>query len=193
MVLAFGLFTRIDSSSTTVEICFFQIIAGIGTGTCYTSPVIAFHALVSAKDTAVATSTWGFIRNLSAAISVVIGGIVFQNGMESQGKLLSEQLGESISMQISGKVAAANIPILNDLPAVQRSIARSAYATSLKQIWIVFTCTAAFALIVSLFITRTILSKIHQELRVGLNKDEVRVEEETELGMRGDEGRRGYA
>lgn len=184
MVLAFGLYIRIDSDSTTLEVSFLQIIAGIGTGTCYTSPLIAFQALVSAKDTAVATSTWGFIRNLSAAISVVIGGVVFQNGMESQENFLSEQLGNSIAMQMSGKFAAANIPTLQNLPGIQRDLAKSAYATSLKQIWIAFTCTAAFALIVSLFITRTSLSKIHQETHLGLDKDEVRVEAGTKLRMR---------
>ena len=171
MVLAFGLFIHIDVVSTTLELVIFQIIAGVGTGTCYSSPLIALQAQANPEDTATVTSTWGFVRNLSNAISVVIGGVVFQNGMESQAGFLAEKLGKSIAMRLSGKNAAANVLMLKDLSEAQGYIARSAYATSLKQMWIVFTCTATCALIASAFIRKNVLSEVHQESRMGLHKE----------------------
>jgi low affinity Fe/Cu permease len=172
MVLAFGLFIHLDASSATVEIILFQIIAGIGTGFSYSGPLLALQAQISAKDNATATSTYGFIRNLSMAISVVIGGVVFQNGMASQASVLTEKLGDSIASKLSGKEAAANVLSLNELNEVQKTVARAAYATSLRKMWILFTCTAACGLIVSAFVSKKVLSKVHEETKTGLETED---------------------
>jgi hypothetical protein len=181
MVLAFGLFIHLDASSTTVESVLFQIIAGIGTGCSYSGPLLALQAQIPAKDNATATSTYGFIRNLSTAISVVIGSVVIQNGMASQAKELKEKLGEMIALKLSGKEAAANVLSLNALDAAQKSIARDAYATSLRKMWILFTCTAACGLIVSLFVSKKVLSKVHEEAKTGLDRGVAKVHEGVEL------------
>jgi low affinity Fe/Cu permease len=112
-------------------------------------PLLALQAQISVKDSATATSTFGFIRNLSMAISVVIGGVVFQNGMASQASMLKEQLGQSIAAKLSGKEAAANVLSLNTLDSAQKTVALAAYASSLRMMWILFTSTAGCRLIVS--------------------------------------------
>lgn len=181
MVLSFGLFIHLDAHSTTVEIVLFQIIAGIGTGFSYSGPLLALQAQIPAKDNATAVSTYGFIRNLSMAISVVIGGVVFQNGMASQASVLKDKLGESIASKLSGKEAAANVLSLNALDEVQKAVARAAYATSLRKMWILFTCTAACGLIVSIFVSKKTLSKVHEESKTGLDTEDKKAQGSVEI------------
>lgn len=181
MVLAFGLLIHLDAFSSTAEIMLLQIIAGIGTGLSYSGPLLALQAQISTTDNATATSTYGFIRNLSMAISVVIGGVVFQNGMACQAPMLKEKLGETIAAKLSGKEAAANVLSLNALDGAQRSVARAAYATSLSKMWILFTCTAACGLVVSAFVSKTVLSKVHEEAKTGLEKDDKKVQDGVEM------------
>ena len=181
MVLSFGLFIHLDVHSTTVEIILFQIMAGIGTGLSYSGPLLALQAQTSAKDNATATSTYGFIRNLSMAISVVVGGVVFQNGMASQASVLKEKLGESIVSRLSGKEAAANVLSLNALDEAQKAVTRAAYAVSLRKVWILFTCTAACALVASIFVSKEVLSKVHEESKTGLEMEDKKVHGSVEI------------
>ena len=82
MVLGNGLYILFSAHSSIGQIIGFQILNGIGQGLLFEAPLIAIQALVSQDDTATATSTFGFIRNLSTALSVVICGVIFQNGMD---------------------------------------------------------------------------------------------------------------
>jgi hypothetical protein len=181
MTLAFGLFVHLDVSSTTVEIIPFQVLAGIGTGFSYSGPLLALQAQNPAKDNATVTSTYGFIRNLSMAISVVIGGVVFQNEIASQASILKAKLGSAIAEKLSGKEAAANVLSLSVLDETQKSVARAAYASSLRKMWILFTCTAACGFIISVFISKKALSKVHEETKTGLEKEERMVQGVVEM------------
>lgn len=88
MTLGFGLFIDLLSHANWVRIIIFQIIAGLGTGPNFLSPLIALQTLVAPEDNAVATATFLFVRQLSTAISVVIGAVIFQNQMKKHYALL---------------------------------------------------------------------------------------------------------
>ena len=90
MTLGFGLFIHLDATSSPAEVVLFQLIAGLGTGICYSGPLLALQSRIPVQDNGTATSTFGFIRNLATAVSVVIGGVVFQNSMESQKTKLTD-------------------------------------------------------------------------------------------------------
>jgi predicted MFS family arabinose efflux permease len=74
-------FTTIATSTLVFTII--QTLAGAATGIMYPPPLIALQTEIQARDNATATSPFGFIRQLSTAISVVLGGVVLQNDMES--------------------------------------------------------------------------------------------------------------
>jgi hypothetical protein len=85
-----GLYINLDVTSSIAEIVGYQILSGFGAGFLFQTPIIAIQAMVSQEDTATATATLGFIRNMATACSIVIGGVVFQNSMgEQQSKLLA--------------------------------------------------------------------------------------------------------
>jgi predicted MFS family arabinose efflux permease len=133
MVLSFGMFIHLDSHSSRIEMTLLQVFAGVGTVLSYPGPLLALQAQIARKYHATATSTLGLVRNLSAAISVVIGGVMFQNGMESQAGSLRAELGDSQAAKLSGKEAAAHIMNLGPLDKHTKEIVSAAYASALKR------------------------------------------------------------
>ncbi|TVY84201.1 MFS-type transporter [Lachnellula suecica] len=180
MTLGFGLFIDLDAKANWAKIIIFQIIAGIGVGPNFQSPLIALQNFVQPRDIATATATFGFVRNLSTAISVVIGSVVFQNQMQKQSASLVASLGPTLAGELSGGSAGASVGIVAALPAAQREIAREAFYKSLRTMWIMYVAFAALGLFISLFISQKNLSKDHQVVKTGLAEEEVRRKEAKE-------------
>jgi hypothetical protein len=102
----------------------------------YPAPLIALQTGIQARDNATATSTFGFIRQPSTAISVVIGGVVFQNGMESHSNSLKAEVGSIVASLFTGKEAAGNVLLIQGLGEAEKMAVRKVFAASLKQMWI---------------------------------------------------------
>ncbi|KAH7112114.1 major facilitator superfamily domain-containing protein [Dendryphion nanum] len=172
LTLGNGLYINLKSSSRISEIVGYEIITACGTGLLFQPPLIALQAVVTAEDTATATATLGFIRSLSVSLAIVLGGVVFQAGMDMQGsRLVAAGLPTNTTELLSGHAAAANIGIIETIGDVtQRLVVKDAFAVSLRNIWIMCTCTSACAIIASIFIARRTLSKVHVETKTGLRK-----------------------
>ena len=168
MALGFGLFIDLPHREDWARIIVFQIIAGIGVGPNFQAPLIALQSLVPPSDIATATATFGFTRNLSTSISVVIGGVIFQNQMAKQSAALTAALGPKIAGELEGGSAGANTAIVAALPPGQREVATAIYTKSLRTMWIFYTCVAALGFLISLNITRQQLSKTHETIKTGL-------------------------
>jgi hypothetical protein len=172
MTVGFGLLIDLPLHPGWAQIIIFQIIAGIGVGPNFQSPLIALQTMIAPKDIATATATFGFTRNLSTSISVVIGGVVFQNEIQKRYAELVASLGATLANQLSGGSAGASVGIVKQLPAAQRDIARAAFHGSLKTMWIMYVAFAALGLVSSLFIAKNKLSKEHQVVKTGIAEEE---------------------
>ncbi|KAI9836985.1 MAG: hypothetical protein M1819_000634 [Sarea resinae] len=173
MTLGFGLFIDLNVNSTISEIVIFQLVAGIGIGPCFQSPLIALQTLVHPNDVATATSTLGFVRNVARAMSIVIGGVVFNQGMQAHAPSLRLALGPAVAAKLSGGNAEASVMVVGTLPtAEQRYIARKAYANSLKYMWVLYVCVSAVGLVASGFIGKHTLSTDYVETKTGLGVGE---------------------
>jgi hypothetical protein len=168
LTLGFGLFIDLGSPVSWAKLVIYQIVAGIGVGPNFQSPLIALQAGVPPKDIAAATSTFQFIRQLATSISIVIGGVVFQNGMQRQYPTLLAELGPEIANRLSGGSAGANVALVAALPGQQGRVARDAYWHSLQEMFIVFTAIAAVGLVLSPFVGQRKLSNEHTEYKTGL-------------------------
>lgn len=169
-----GLYIYFNATSSIAEIVIFEAIAGIGAGLLFEPPLIALQALVSQDDTATATATLGFFRNLATSFSIVIGGVVFQSGMQLQvPKLRMAGLSAEIIQQVSAGNAAANVMVIGTIsdPAQQLAV-KEAFAFSLRNMWILYTCVSAVGLLASAFIAKQALSKEHTETKTGITKKE---------------------
>jgi hypothetical protein len=181
LTLGTGLYISLGAHTSIGRIIGFQIIAGVGTGLLFEAPLIALQALVSQKDTATATATLSFIRSISTALSIIIGGVVFQNGMETKaGQLRMAGLPANITDQLTGSFAAANVPLIGTITdSAQKWAVKEAFAWSIRNLWIMYTCVSACGIIASLFVTKMVLSKIHTETRTGIEKESDRVDGQT--------------
>ena len=170
MTLGFGLYIDFPPYASWARIVVYQIIAGVGAGPNFQAPLIALQSLVEPKDIATATATNGFIRILAQSISVVIGGVIFQNGMQKRSALLAAALPASVAEQLSGGSAGANTAVVAALPPAQRAVATRAYTEALRTMWVFYVCVSALGLVATLFIGRYTLSKKLEVQRTGLTE-----------------------
>lgn len=173
--LGTGLYIMFSATSSLAMIIGLQIITGIAAGLLFEPPLLALQALVSQEDTATATATLGFVRNLATSFSVVIGGVIFQNGMDMRVPSLTlppVNLPSNISNTLTGGLAAANVMVVGTLmDPTQKMAVKEAFAWSLRNMWIFYTCVAALGAVASVFIHRHVLSKEHVETKTGLKKE----------------------
>lgn len=180
-VIGFGLLIDLEPQANWAKIIVFQIIAGIGIGPNFQAPLIALQTNVEPRDIGSATATFSFIRQLGTSISVVIGGVIFNNEMDNKRGMLERELGPELAAKLSGANAASSVGLVGRLTGREGRIAKTAYWESLQTMFIVYTCFAALGLTVSLFVKQANLSKDHEEHKTGLKSLRAREERNTEL------------
>ncbi|KAL3438668.1 major facilitator superfamily domain-containing protein [Aspergillus tetrazonus] len=174
VLLGTGLFIDYSTSTSLGKIIGYQIISGFGCGLLFFPPLLALQSNIPTKDTATATATFGFVRNVAMALSVVLGGVVFQNSMGLKRGLLEDAgLSSALQEDFTGAEAAANALAVKDITdSLQREAVEMAFAWSIRNIWILYTALAAVGLVASFFITKRQLSKEHVETKTGLKEKE---------------------
>lgn len=193
MTLGFGLFIDLQPYTSWPRIIIYQIVAGIGVGPNFQAPLIALQSTVKPSDIASATATFGFTRQLATSISVVLGGVVFQNQLNKKAAALRQQLGPEIAAQLSASGSGSNTQFLRTLSPTQKAYVDEAYTSSLKIMWIFYTVIAAFGVFCSLFIVQRTLSKTHEKAKTGLQEQERARQEQIEEDRIKKEKRRSLA
>ncbi|CZT07634.1 hypothetical protein WAI453_005124 [Rhynchosporium graminicola] len=168
MTLGLGLLTYLDDEPHWDRIIIFQIIAGLGSGTNFQAPLIALQTNIEPRDIGAAVSAYSFARQIGTSVSVVLGGVVFSNVMNSQQGLLKSALGPQLASEFSGRNASASIEKIAGLPLGQEQIVRATYWDALQKMFILYACVSFFGLLLSLFIRQTKLSQEHTEHKTGL-------------------------
>ncbi|KAB8276210.1 major facilitator superfamily domain-containing protein [Aspergillus minisclerotigenes] len=173
LTLGTGLFIRLNPTSPLVELIIFQVIGGAGSAILFAPPLIALQAMVAQDDTASATAMLGFIRTMAMSVSIVVGGVVFQNSMAGErSRLEAAGLMDEIVEELTGASAAASTEVIKTLndPSKIRTVA-GAFSSSLQNMWIMYTCMAGVAVLASAFIVNQPLSEEHTETRTGLKEE----------------------
>ena len=171
MAIGTGLFIDFDNEANTplYKIVIYQIIWGIGVGPNFQAPLIALQTLISQADIATATATYGFVRSIATAISVVLGSVVFNNEMENRSGALVDALGPEAARGLSGENAGASVDVVAELPAAEQAVVKQAFADSLRTMWIMYVVLACAAVVVGLFVRGQVLSEEHVETKTGLD------------------------
>lgn len=175
LTVGYGVLIDLDPRSSAGKIVGYQIIAGIGSGCLFEPPLIALQARVAQDETATATSTLSFIRGLALALSIVVGGVVFQNSMQGRSSSLrAAGLPYNLTLELTGKSAAAHVDIIHTLanhPRQQLAV-EQAFAWSMRNMWIMYACAAFIGVVLSLFVRKAHLGQEHTETITGLKKKE---------------------
>lgn len=170
LTAGFGLFTNLGDHANWAKIILYQIVASLGVGPNFQATLLSLHTTVDRRDVTSATATFGFIRQMSTTISVVIGGVVFQNQMQQQHGKLVASLGAEAANLLSGSNAASSVDVVSTLlsgPELQ--IARSAYWVAIRTMFIMYAALAGAGLVASLFIKQSTLSTEHVDHKTGLD------------------------
>ncbi|PWY66032.1 multidrug resistance protein Fnx1, partial [Aspergillus heteromorphus CBS 117.55] len=140
LIIAYGLFTLLDASSSEGDWVGFQILGAAGVGTLLTTTLPALQAPLSEADVAVATATWAFLRSLGGIWGVAIPSAVFNSQVNT---LLPSRLGDEPALQArlanGGAYELATkefMTSLDDRPAVQAAVV-GVYVDSLRIVWYV--------------------------------------------------------
>lgn len=173
LCLANGLFIMLDENTSLSEIIGLTIIFGLGSGMLFEPPLIAIQSRSLQENVATATSTFSFVRSVALAISVIVGGVVFQNSMNQQADRLAQSgLPADIVAKLSGKEAAANVGLARTLQdPEQRRIVESAFAGAMRNMWFAYVALAALGLVSGVFVGKAKLSRDHIETVTGIKAE----------------------
>jgi low affinity Fe/Cu permease len=170
ITLGNGLYIKLWTDTPLAEVIGIQIIGGAGVALLFQAPMLAIHSTVKQADVASATASLGFLNNLATSLSVVLGGVVFQNSMTAQHPaLVAAKLDEHVLNALAGDKAAANVNIVQTLvDASQRRAVQDVFAGSVRNIFTMYTGIAAVTLLASIFIKQKQMSTEHTETRTGI-------------------------
>ncbi|OQD76796.1 hypothetical protein PENDEC_c003G04673 [Penicillium decumbens] len=172
MTLGFGLYIDLKSYASWPRIIIYQIIAGVGIGPNFQAPLVAFQANIRPADMATATATFGFVRQLSTSISVVLGTVIYQNIMGQQAGKLVAAIGVERTAEISSSFAGTSKSLIQSLDPHQRQIVLDAFTFALNRMWIFYACIGGVGFVLSCFIRPRELSKTHTIQKTGLAEQE---------------------
>ncbi|ETS78622.1 hypothetical protein PFICI_10684 [Pestalotiopsis fici W106-1] len=179
LTLGSGLFIDLEFEQNIKKLVIFEILAGVGVGLNIEAPVIAAQASTTVRDTAAVVATMGFLRSIATAVSVVAGGVIFQNVMRSENLALVDQLGQQLAGQFDGENASANVDKIAALPSDQGVLVRQAYFKALRTVWIMYVAIAGVASVLTLFVGEYHLSNERNEVVLGVDREEPRTMAQT--------------
>ncbi|KAJ5289125.1 Efflux pump dotC [Penicillium angulare] len=172
MTLGWGLLIDLKPYASWSRIIIYQLIGGIGVGPNFQAPLVALQSNIRPADMATATATFGFVRQLSTSISVVLGTVVYQNIMSQQAGKLTASIGAELTKEISTSFAGSSKALIQSLSESQRKVVLESFTFALSRMWILYTVVAGVGFIASLFIRHTELSKTHTVQKTGLAEQE---------------------
>ncbi|KAL4926949.1 major facilitator superfamily-domain-containing protein [Aspergillus undulatus] len=172
LTLGYGLLIDLKPYASWPRIIIYQLIGGIGTGPLFQAPLVALQANIRPSDMAAGTSTFSFLRQVSAAISIVIGTVIYQNILAKKQSLLASTVGSDKATALQNAFASNNHDLIRSLPEDQKSVVLGAFNFSLSRIWIFYTAMAGVGMLVSWFVTPVELSKTHTVAKTGLEEQE---------------------
>ncbi|KAI5364874.1 Putative major facilitator superfamily, MFS transporter superfamily [Septoria linicola] len=172
LTIGTALYSSLTDSTPLATVIGFELIVGFGSGCLFEAPLVAVQSMTPQDDTAAATATFGLIRNVATAMSLVLGGVVFQNGTNKRSAGLERAgLGSSLVEAFSDSKAAANVELIRTIQdSVQREAVEAAYAWSLHNMWIMYACVSGTGFLICFFIAHRKLSTEHTETRTGLKR-----------------------
>lgn len=172
MTLGAGLYITFGADTSVATVAGLEIVGGLGPALLFQGPMISIQNTVSQADNAAATACLGFVRSLAMALSVVVGGVVFQNSMDArQSTFVAAGFNTTVLHALTGSQAAANVGITRSIqdPA-QRHVVLEAFAWSMRNLFILYTGVAAVAMLASVFIKHRHLKTEHTETQTGIQQ-----------------------
>jgi hypothetical protein len=172
MIIGFGLLSILNENSSTIEWVIFQMIQAGGAGLVIPTMLPGLLAPLAESDTGLATATWSFIRGFGLTWSTAISSAVFNNRFEA----LSSHIADPTVVEALSKGQAyqrATKAYLDTLTPEIRAQVVSAYAKSLRQVWLVMIAVGASGFFVA-FIEKEVPMRKELETEYGIKEAKVK-------------------
>ncbi|KAB8069133.1 major facilitator superfamily domain-containing protein [Aspergillus leporis] len=180
MILGHGLYINLQPYASWSRIIIFQIIAGLGLGPLFQAPIIAIFSMTKPADTASAAATVFFARDIATAMSIVFGGVIFQNRIRAYKSDIDGVVSPALAELITSGGATTATDQIRGLPSAARGVVRDRYNKALQSEWIFYTALSGAALLLSVFISKQVLTREHKMNKTGLDVQEASRLEELE-------------
>ncbi|KAF7792981.1 hypothetical protein EIP86_004086 [Pleurotus ostreatoroseus] len=126
----------------------YLLIAALGIGCLFQTPLIGLQAAMPLRDMATSTATFGFIRTLGGTVGISIGQAILSG-------FLRRKVRDIPGLDIDTSPAALNQVVrqIKNIPdATTRTALMHAYTTSISMIWLINTPILGVGLILVLFL-----------------------------------------
>ncbi|KAJ2905394.1 hypothetical protein MKZ38_005492 [Zalerion maritima] len=179
MAIGCGLFTMLDSSSSTGWWVGFQILFGSGCGLIFTSCLPAILASLPESDVATATATWTFIRNFGSIWGTAVPAAIFNTHADKVAATINDPDVQELLVKGGAYEHAtkAFVQSFATSPEVYDKII-DLYETSLKLVWEVSIAFCLLGFMLSLFVGSLDLRN-ELETEFGLQEDKAKIESES--------------
>lgn len=169
MVLGFGLMCDLSATSSRAKQEIYILIAALGVGCNFQTPLIILQAAMPMADMAVATSAMVLLRSIGGSVGITVGGAIYASQLSKRLPAGYASGAGGGSEDVAGLVHIS--------PLALRMEVLAAYADSIRTIWIVMAPLCAISLLSALAmreytLKRTVVSndtkkKIDDEEKVG--------------------------
>lgn len=177
VVAGLAAMTRLAPGTSLAQLCGVQLLTAVGMGMLFTPPLIALQSSVPQSQTATATAAMTFVRNVATVLAVVAGQAMFQAAMaRRQPDLAAAGLSGPLRAAFAPDQAAANVGRISRIAdSAQRLAVESAFAASLRGVWILDACLVGLGFFATAFVVENKLSKEHDETKTGLQPESLQL------------------
>lgn len=172
MTLGFGLMIDLDASSNLAKQILFLMVAAMGTGCLFQTPLMGMQAAMPQKDMATATSTFGLMRQIGGTVGISASGSVYVSFLRRR---LDDIQGYDASQVANSELINGVRSLKNIQPASVRVQVVAAYAKSISSIWLICTPLVALGMVLSFFVRGYTLQRgvVREQKKGGVTNAEV--------------------
>ena len=145
MIISFGLFSTLDASSSKAEWVIYQGIGAAGAGLIIPVLLPAVQASLKESDTALATSTWAFVRSFGLIWGATIPAAVFNNRVNTLAQSINDPAAVALLSNGGAYEHATKDFLLSITDLAVRNQVSNVFASALDTVWYVSIAFAAFA------------------------------------------------
>lgn len=153
-----GLMTMLDEASSMAEKVIFTLIAALGLGGAFQTPLIGLQAAMPIKDMATSTATFGFIRTLGGTLGISVGQAIFSSILVTKITKIPN-LPPFLSSAEPAQLSQAVYRLKSITDPTLRALVLHAYTRSISTVWIVMTPIVGVGFIMTLFIKKYTLKR----------------------------------
>ncbi|KAI0780966.1 MFS amino acid permease [Trametes elegans] len=156
MILGYGLMTMLDDRSNNAEKELYPLVAAVGIGCLFQTPLIGLQAAMPLKDMATSTAAFVLIRSLGGTVGISIGQAIISSELRRRVANIP-----GLSIDTSPAALTQLVRQISHIPdVVQRTAVTHAYTRSISTIWVVNTPIMGAGFLMVLFVRGYTLKRV---------------------------------